>query len=229
MKILVVGGGGREHAVILKLKESKQKTEIFAAPGNGGISQIAECVNIAPTDIDKMVSFAIEKEIELVIVTPDDPLVQGMVDAMEAKGIKAFGPRGVAAVLEGSKAFAKAFMKRNGIPTAEYQDFINYDDAKEYIERQTKYPIVLKADGLALGKGVIIAQNQDEALAGLKSMMLDQVFGASGNKVVIEEFLEGIELSVMAITDGKIIRTLTSAMDHKRAYDNDLGPNTGGM
>lgn len=229
MKILVVGGGGREHALILKLKESRMETEIFAAPGNGGISRIAQCVDIAPTDIDRMVAFAIDNEIELVIVTPDDPLVMGMVDVLEEKGIKAFGPRSVAAVLEGSKSFAKAFMKRHGIPTAEYQDFSSYGDAKEYIERQTKYPIVIKADGLALGKGVVIATDKIEALDTIKKMMLDQCFGNSGSRIVIEEFLTGPELSVMAITDGKIIRTLTSAMDHKRAYDDDKGPNTGGM
>lgn len=229
MKILVVGGGGREHALILKLKESKMETEIFAAPGNGGISKIAQCIDIAPTDIDSMVAFAIDNQIELVIVTPDDPLVMGMVDVLEAKGIKAFGPRSVAAVLEGSKSFAKAFMKRHGIPTAEYKDFTSYGDAREYIERQTSYPIVIKADGLALGKGVVIAADKIEALDTIKKMMLDQCFGNSGNRIVIEEFLRGPELSVMAITDGKIIRTLTSAMDHKRIYDNDLGPNTGGM
>lgn len=229
MKILVVGGGGREHALILKLKESKIETEIFAVPGNGGISKIAQCVDIAPTNIDKMVNFAICNKIDLVIVTPDDPLVMGMVDVLEEKGIKAFGPRSVAAVLEGSKSFAKAFMKRHGIPTAEYQDFTSYGDAREYIERQTKYPIVIKADGLALGKGVVIAADKTEALDTIKKMMLDQCFGNSGNKIVIEEFLTGPELSVMAITDGKIIRTLTSAMDHKRAYDDDKGPNTGGM
>ncbi len=229
MKILVVGGGGREHALILKLKESKQETEIFAAPGNGGISKIAQCVNIAPTQIDKMVAFAIEKNIELVIVTPDDPLVMGMVDVLEAKGIKAFGPRSVAAVLEGSKSFAKSFMKRHGIPTADYQDFNSYGEAKSYIEKQTKYPLVIKADGLALGKGVVIAADKIEALETIKNMMLDQCFGNSGSQVVIEEFLTGTEISVMAITDGKIIRTLTSAMDHKRAYDNDIGLNTGGM
>ncbi|KAF0091921.1 MAG: phosphoribosylamine--glycine ligase [Fusobacteria bacterium] len=229
MKILVIGGGGREHALILKLKESRQETEIFVAPGNGGISKIAQCVNIAPTDVAKMTNFAIEKNIDLVIVTPDDPLVMGMVDALENQGIKAFGPRSVAAVLEGSKSFAKSFMKRHGIPTAEYQNFTSYGDAKEYIRKQTKYPIVIKADGLALGKGVVIAQNETEALEAIKNMMLDQCFGNSGSQIVIEEFLTGTEISVMAITDGKIIRTLTSAMDHKRAFDNDLGLNTGGM
>ncbi len=229
MKILVVGGGGREHALILKIKESKIETEIFAAPGNGGISKIAQCVNISPTEIDRMVAFAIDKDIELVIVTPDDPLVMGMVDLLEAKGIRAFGPRSVAAVLEGSKSFAKSFMKRHGIPTAKYLDFNSYGDAKSFIEKQTKYPLVIKADGLALGKGVVIAADKIEALEAIKNMMLDQCFGNSGSQIVIEEFLTGTELSVMAITDGKIIRTLTSAMDHKRAYDNDLGLNTGGM
>jgi len=229
MRILVIGGGGREHAIIQKLKESKQETEIFAAPGNGGIGEIAECINIEATDIDKMVSFAIEKSIDLVIVTPDDPLVLGMVDALEAKGIKAFGPRSVAAVLEGSKAFAKTFMRRYGIPTASYEDFNSYYEAKEYIKEQSTFPLVIKADGLALGKGVIIAKDKSMALEAIKNIMLDRCFGNSGNKVVIEEFLEGIEISVMAITDGKIIQTLTSAMDHKRIYDNDLGPNTGGM
>ncbi len=229
MKILVIGGGGREHALIQKLKESKRETEIFAAPGNGGIGEIAQCINIAPTDIDKMVNFATANKIDLVIVTPDDPLVLGMVDALEAKGIKAFGPRSIAAVLEGSKSFAKSFMKRHGIPTASFRDFIRYVDAKEYIEKQTKFPIVIKADGLALGKGVIIAQNKTEALECIKNIMLDHCFGKSGNQIVIEEFLEGTEISVMAITDGKIIRTLTSAMDHKRISDNDMGPNTGGM
>ncbi|MDD2371196.1 MAG: phosphoribosylamine--glycine ligase [Firmicutes bacterium] len=229
MKILVIGSGGREHAIIKKLKESKQETEIFAAPGNGGIGEIAQCINISATDIDKMVTFATDNHIDLVIVTPDDPLVQGMVDALESKGIKSFGPRSIAAVLEGSKSFAKSFMKRHFIPTADYEDFTSYADAKEYIEQQTKYPIVIKADGLALGKGVIIAQNKDEALSCIKSIMLNHCFGKSGNQIIIEEFLEGTEISVMAITDGKIIRTLTSAMDHKRISDNDLGLNTGGM
>lgn len=229
MKILVVGGGGREHALIQKLKESRQETEIFAAPGNGGISKIAQCIDIAPTQINEMVAFVVENAIELVIVTPDDPLVMGMVDALEAKGIKAFGPRSIAAVLEGSKSFAKSFMKRHGIPTASYQDFNSYGNAREYIEKQTKYPIVIKADGLALGKGVVIAADKIEALEAIKNMMLDQCFGNSGSNIVIEEFLTGTELSVMAITDGKIIRTLTSAMDHKRANNNDLGLNTGGM
>lgn len=229
MKILVIGGGGREHALIQKLKESRQENEIFVAPGNGGISKIAQCIDIAPTDIAKMTNFAIEKNIDLVIVTPDDPLVMGMVDALENRGIKAFGPRSVAAVLEGSKSFAKSFMKRHGIPTASYQDFNSYGDAKTYIEKQTKYPIVIKADGLALGKGVVIAADKIEALEAIKNMMLDQCFGNSGSQIVIEDFLTGTEISVMAITDGKTIRTLTSAMDHKRAYDNDLGLNTGGM
>ncbi len=229
MKILVIGGGGREHAIVQKLKESKQETEIFVAPGNGGIGQIAKCINIKETNIDEMVNFAVNNNIDLVIVTPDDPLVIGMVDALESKGIKAFGPRSVAAVLEGSKSYAKAFMKRHNIPTARYKDFTSYYEAKEYLKQQTKYPLVIKADGLAFGKGVIIAQDKTTALETIKNIMLDRCFGKSGSKIIIEEFLEGIEISVMAITDGKIIRTLTSAMDHKRIYDNDLGPNTGGM
>ncbi len=229
MKILVVGGGGREHAVIWKLAQSPLAEKIYCAPGNGGISELAECVNIGATDIDAMVEFAKEKEIDLVVVTPDDPLVLGMVDAMEAAGIRAFGPRRNAAIIEGSKVFSKELMKKYGIPTAAYEVFTDSASAIEYVKAQNSYPAVIKAEGLALGKGVIIAQNEQEAVNGIHEIMDDKKFGDSGNRVVVEEYLTGPEVSVLAFTDGKIVCPMVSAQDHKRAYDNDQGLNTGGM
>ncbi|HZJ82923.1 MAG TPA: phosphoribosylamine--glycine ligase [Clostridia bacterium] len=228
MKILVVGGGGREHAIIWKLSQSSKTLEIYCAPGNGGISELAQCIDIRATDIDNMVEFAIEESMDLVIVTPDDPLAQGMVDALEDAGIKAFGPRANAAIIEGSKVFAKEFMKKYEIPTAGYEVFEDFDKALSYLEG-VSYPLVLKADGLALGKGVFIAQDSKEARQALKVMMVDNVFGSAGAKVVIEEFLIGPEVSLLAFTDGKTIVPMVSSQDHKRAYDGDQGPNTGGM
>ena len=229
MKILVVGGGGREHAVIWKLSQSPLAEKIYCAPGNGGISELAECVDIGATDIDAMVAFAKEKEIDLAVVTPDDPLVLGMVDAMEAAGIRAFGPRKNAAIIEGSKVFSKELMKKYGIPTAAYEVFTDSASAIEYVKAQNSYPAVIKAEGLALGKGVIIAQNEQEAIDGIHEIMDDKKFGDSGNRVVIEEYLTGPEVSVLSFTDGKTICPMVSAQDHKRAYDNDQGLNTGGM
>ncbi len=229
MKILVVGGGGREHAVIWKLSQSPLAEKIYCAPGNGGISELAECIDIGATDIDAMVAFAKEKEIDLAVVTPDDPLVLGMVDAMEAAGIRAFGPRKNAAIIEGSKVFSKELMKKYGIPTAAYEVFTDSASAIEYVKAQNSYPAVIKAEGLALGKGVIIAQNEQEAIDGIHEIMDDKKFGDSGNRVVIEEYLTGPEVSVLSFTDGKTICPMVSAQDHKRAYDNDQGLNTGGM
>ncbi len=229
MKILVVGGGGREHTIIWKLAQSPKAEKIYAAPGNGGISQLAECVPIQATNIDGIVAFAKEKAVDLVMVAPDDPLVLGMVDALEAAGIRAFGPRANAAILEGSKVFSKELMKKYHIPTAAYEVFTQSADAIAYVRAQNKFPAVIKAEGLALGKGVIIAQNMQEAEAGIKSIMDDRQFGDSGSRVVIEEFLQGPEVSVLAFTDGKTVVPMVSAQDHKRAYDNDEGLNTGGM
>lgn len=228
MKILVVGGGGREHTIVWKIAQSPLAEKIYCAPGNGGISELAECVNISATDIDSMVKFAKEKEIDLVMVAPDDPLVLGMVDAMEAAGIRAFGPRANAAIIEGSKVFSKELMKKYGIPTAAYEVFTDSASAIEYVKKGT-YPAVIKAEGLALGKGVIIAQNEKEAVEGIKEIMDDKKFGDSGSRVVIEEYLTGPEVSVLAFTDGKAVCPMVSAQDHKRAYDNDQGLNTGGM
>lgn len=228
MKILVVGGGGREHTIVWKIAQSPLAEKIYCAPGNGGISELAECVNISATDIDSMVKFAKEKEIDLVMVAPDDPLVLGMVDAMEAEGIRAFGPRANAAIIEGSKVFSKELMKKYGIPTAAYEVFTDSASAIEYVKKGT-YPAVIKAEGLALGKGVIIAQNEAEAVEGIKEIMDDKKFGDSGSRVVIEEYLTGPEVSVLAFTDGKTVCPMVSAQDHKRAYDNDKGLNTGGM
>lgn len=228
MKILVVGGGGREHTIVWKIAQSPLAEKIYCAPGNGGISELAECVNISATDIDSMVRFAKEKEIDLVMVAPDDPLVLGMVDAMEAAGIRAFGPRANAAIIEGSKVFSKELMKKYGIPTAAYEVFTDSASAIEYVKKGT-YPAVIKAEGLALGKGVIIAQNEKEAVEGIKEIMDDKKFGDSGSRVVIEEYLTGPEVSVLAFTDGKTVCPMVSAQDHKRAYDNDQGLNTGGM
>ena len=228
MKIMVVGGGGREHAIIKKLKENPQVTEIFALPGNGGIAKDAVCVDIGAKDIERIVAFACENSIDYAVVAPDDPLVLGAVDALEAKGIPCFGPRSEAAIIEGSKVFSKNLMKKYGIPTAAYEVFTDMDAAVAYLEH-APIPTVIKADGLALGKGVIIAQTREEAKEAVRSMMADKVFGNSGDQIVIEEFLTGPEVSVLAFTDGKTIVPMVSSMDHKRAGDNDTGLNTGGM
>ncbi len=228
MKIMVVGGGGREHAIIKKLKENKSVETIYALPGNGGIAQDAICVNIGAKEIDKILDFAIQNEIDFAVVAPDDPLVLGAVDALEGKGIKCFGPRADAAIIEGSKVFSKNLMKKYNIPTATYEVFSNVADALEYL-KDAPIPTVIKADGLALGKGVVIAMTRDEACDAVKSIMEDKVFGASGNNIVIEEFLTGPEVSVLAFTDGKALVPMVSSMDHKRALDGDCGLNTGGM
>ena len=229
MDILMVGSGGREHALIRKLKESPKANKIYCAPGNGGISKDAECVNINAMDIEGMVKFAQEKKVDLVFVAPDDPLAAGMVDAMEAAGIRAFGPRKNAAVIEASKVFSKNLMKKYNIPTADYAVFSDPKKVMEYITEKNEYPVVIKADGLALGKGVIIAQSEAEAQEAVKSIMEDKKFGASGNNVVVEEFLTGPEVSVLAFTDGHTLKPMVSSKDHKRALDNDEGLNTGGM
>ena len=228
MKILVIGSGGREHAIIWKIVQSPKVEKIYCAPGNGGISELAECVDINVMDKDNMVKFAKENNIDLVMVAPDDPLVDGMVDAMEAAGIRAFGPRANAAIIEGSKAFSKELMKKYNIPTAAYEVFTDSASAIEYLKKGT-FPAVIKADGLALGKGVIIAQNLEEAEEAVHEMIDGGKFGKSGSRVVIEEFLTGPEVSVLAFTDGKVVKPMVSAQDHKRAYDNDEGLNTGGM
>ena len=228
MKILVVGGGGREHTIIWKMAQSSKCSKIYACPGNGGIASLAECVNISATDVSGVVKFSKENAIDMVIVAPDDPLMLGMVDALEKEGIKAFGPRANAAIIEGSKVFSKNLMKKYGIPTAGYEVFDSANDAIEYIKKGT-YPTVIKAEGLALGKGVIIAQNEKEAIDAVHDIMEDKKFGDAGNRVVIEEFLTGQEISVLAFTDGKTLYPMVSAQDHKRAYDNDEGLNTGGM
>ena len=229
MKVLVIGSGGREHAVIRKLAENKEITHLYCAPGNGGIRAQAQTVDIAATDVKKMVDFAKKEAIDFVVVTPDDPLVLGMADAMEAAGIPAFGPSRAAARIEGSKVFAKNLMKKYGIPTADYAVFSDPAAALDDIRRRNRFPAVIKADGLALGKGVVIAQDLDEARAALHSIMEEKIFGGSGSQVVVEEFLTGKEVSVLAFTDGHVVRPMVSSMDHKRAYDNDEGPNTGGM
>ena len=221
MKILVVGGGGREHAIVWKIAQSPKVDKIYCAPGNGGIADLAECVNIGATDIDKMVEFAKNEQIDLVMVAPDDPLVLGMVDAMEKAGIRAFGPRANAAIIEGSKAFSKELMKKYNIPTAGYEVFTDSAAAIDYVKSQNSFPTVIKADGLALGKGVIIAQTQAEAEEAIRDMIDGGKFGKSGSRVVIEEFLTGPEVSVLAFTDGKTVKPMVSAQDHKRAYDND--------
>ena len=228
MKIMVVGGGGREHAIIKKLKENKDVTEIYALPGNGGIAADATCVNIGATDIPGLVAFATENRIDYAVVAPDDPLVLGAVDALNEAGIPCFGPRANAAIIEGSKVFSKNLMKKYGIPTAEYAVFDSMEAALRYLE-SAPIPTVIKADGLALGKGVIIAQTRQEAMEAVKSMMEDKVFGKSGDHIVIEEFLTGPEVSVLAFTDGKVVKPMVSSMDHKRAGDGDTGLNTGGM
>lgn len=228
MNILVVGGGGREHAIIKKLKENKDISKIYALPGNGGIANDADCVAIGAKDIDGIVNFAKSNNIDFAVVAPDDPLVLGAVDALEAEGIPCFGPRANAAIIEGSKVFSKNLMKKYGIPTAKYEVFNNINDAVEYL-KIAPIPTVIKADGLALGKGVIIAMTRDEAIDAVHSIMEDKIFGASGNNIVIEEFLEGPEVSVLSFTDGNIVVPMISSMDHKRALDNDMGLNTGGM
>ena len=228
MKVLIIGSGGREHAIATAVAKSKRVSKIYAAPGNAGIAELAECVDISVMDFEKLVSFAKEKEIDFTIVGPDDPLVAGAVDAFEAEGMKVFGPRKNAAIIEGSKAFSKDLMKKYGIPTAAYENFDNPEDALKYLET-ADFPIVLKADGLALGKGVLICKDLEEAKAGVKEIMLDKHFGDAGNKIVIEEFMTGREVSVLAFCDGTTIKTMTSAQDHKRAKDGDQGLNTGGM
>ncbi len=228
MNIMVVGGGGREHAIIKKIKQSPKADKIYALPGNGGIAQDAECIDIGAKDIDAIVEFAVSNNIDFAIVAPDDPLVLGAVDALNKAGIKCFGPAKDAAIIEGSKVFSKNLMKKYNIPTAEYSVFTDLESALSYLETAT-VPVVVKADGLALGKGVIIANTRDEAKDAVKSMMLDKVFGDSGSQVVIEEFLTGPEVSVLSFTDGKALVPMVSSMDHKRAKDNDMGLNTGGM
>lgn len=229
MKVLVVGGGGREHALVRKIKESKKVDKIFCTPGNGGISYDAKCFDVAATDIDGVVNLAKEIKADLVVVAPDDPLVAGMVDALNEAGFKTFGPRANAAIIEGSKVFSKELMQKYNIPTAEYKVFDNAEEAIEYIKERNEFPTVIKADGLALGKGVIIPENLDDAIAGVKEIMEDKIFGASGNNIVVEEFLTGPEVSVLAFTDGKCVKPMVSSMDHKRALDGDKGLNTGGM
>ena len=228
MKLLVVGGGGREHAIIKSLRKNSAVEVIYALPGNGGIAADAICVDISATDIERIVEFALENEIDYAVVAPDDPLVLGAVDALEAKGVPCFGPNKAAAIIEGSKAFSKEMMKKYSIPTAAYETFDDVSAALKYLENTT-YPTVIKADGLALGKGVIIAQNKAQAMAAVKSMMTDRVFGASGSRIIIEEFLTGPEVSVLTFTDGHTVVPMVSSMDHKRAGDNDEGLNTGGM
>ena len=229
MKVLVVGGGGREHALVRKIKESKKVDEIFCTPGNGGISYDAKCFDVAATDIEGVVNLAKEIKADLVVVAPDDPLVAGMVDALNEAGFKTFGPRANAAIIEGSKVFSKELMQKYNIPTAEYKVFDNAEEAIDYIKERNEFPTVIKADGLALGKGVIIPENLDDAIAGVKEIMEDKIFGASGNNIVVEEFLTGPEVSVLAFTDGKCVKPMVSSMDHKRALDGDKGLNTGGM
>lgn len=229
MKILMIGSGGREHALIKKLLESPKCEKLYCAPGNGGISRDAEIVNIGVMDKENMVKFAKDNAIDLVFVAPDDPLADGMVDAFQVAGIRAFGPNANAAIIEASKVFSKNMMKKYGIPTAKYEVFSDPEQAIAYVKAENTTPVVVKADGLALGKGVIIAQTIDEAVAAIKSIMEDKQFGDSGNNIVIEEFLTGPEVSVLAFTDGHCVKPMVSSKDHKRAYDNDEGLNTGGM
>ncbi len=228
MKVLIVGSGGREHAIAWKVAQSERVDKIYCAPGNAGIAEFAECVAIGAMEFDKLVAFAKEKEIDLTIIGMDDPLVGGVVDEFEKAGLRVFGPRKNAAILEGSKAFSKDLMKKYNIPTAAYENFDNAEDALTYLET-AKMPIVLKADGLALGKGVLICNTLEEAKEGVRSIMLDKQFGSAGNRMVIEEFMTGREVSVLSYVDGKTIKTMTSAQDHKRAKDGDQGLNTGGM
>lgn len=228
MKVLIVGSGGREHAIAWKVAQSEKVEKIYCAPGNAGIGEIAECVDIAVMDFDGLVAFAKEKQIDLTIIGMDDPLVGGVVDVFEKEGLRVFGPRANAAILEGSKAFSKDLMKKYNIPTAAYETFDTPEAAMEYLET-SEYPIVLKADGLALGKGVLICNTKKEAMEGVKTLMLDKKFGCAGNTIVIEEFMTGREVSVLSFVDGNTIKIMTSAQDHKRAKDGDLGLNTGGM
>ncbi len=228
MRVLIVGSGGREHAIALSVSKSPKVEKVYCVPGNAGIAQIAECVDIKAMEFDKIVFHAKEKKVDLVIVGPDDPLVGGLVDALEEAGLRVFGPRRNAAILEGSKAFSKELMKKYNIPTAGYETFDNAADALKYLD-SAKFPTVIKADGLALGKGVLICNTLDEARNGIKEIMLDKKFGTAGNKVVIEEFMTGREVSVLTFCDGKTIKVMSSAQDHKRAMDNDQGLNTGGM
>lgn len=228
MKILIVGSGGREHAIAYACSKSPKVDKIYCAPGNAGISELAECVPISAMEFDRLADFAAEKEIDLTVIGMDDPLVRGIVDLFEARGLRVFGPRKNAAILEGSKAFSKDLMKKYNIPTAAYETFTSADDAKKYLET-SEYPIVLKADGLALGKGVLICNTKEEALAGVDELMLDKKFGDAGNTIVIEEFMTGREVSVLSFVDGNTIKIMSSAQDHKRAKDGDEGLNTGGM
>ena len=229
MKVLVIGGGGREHAIIWKLAQSKNVSKIYCAPGNGGIADLAECVPIDVMDFEILTKFAKENNIDLTVVAPDDPLAAGAVDAFEANGLRAFGPNKAAAIIEGSKSFSKDLMKKYNIPTADYEVFENSTDAINYIKANNKFPVVVKADGLALGKGVIIAKTFEEAENAVHDILDDKIFGSAGAKVVVEDFLTGPEISVLAFTDGKTMKPMVSAQDHKRAFDNDEGPNTGGM
>ena len=229
MNILVVGGGGREHAIITALSKSPRVDKIFAAPGNGGISALAECFPVKATDLDSILELAKKLNPDYVFVAPDDPLVMGMVDKLNEAGFRTFGPKANAAILEGSKVFSKALMKKYGIPTAGYETFTDAEKAIAYIKENNSYPAVIKCDGLALGKGVIIAKDFDEAAAAVNSMLLDGKFGKSGSEIVVEEFMTGPEVTVLAFTDGKTVKPMISSMDHKRAYDNDEGLNTGGM
>lgn len=228
MKILVVGRGGREHAILWKLRQSPKVTKLYCAPGNGGIAQIAECVPISEMQFEELAAYAAEQQIDLVFVAPDDPLAAGLVDFLEAKGIRTYGPRANAALIEGSKAFMKELLSKYGIPTAAYQSFDSYEAALAYLQQQSA-PIVIKADGLAAGKGVIVAQTMEEAESALKDIMLDKVFGESGSQVVIEEFLQGQEMSILAFVDGETVRPMAPSQDHKPVFDGDKGPNTGGM
>ena len=229
MNILVVGGGGREHAIVMKLAESPKVDKLYCTPGNGGISRYAECFDVSATDIEGVVALAKKLEVDMVAVAPDDPLVLGMVDALQAEGFMTFGPKKDAAIIEGSKVFSKELMKKYNIPTAKYEVFSDSESAIAYLREQNTYPAVIKADGLALGKGVILAQDEAEAVAAVKSMIDDKQFGDSSSTVVIEEFLTGPEVSVLSFTDGKTLVPMISSMDHKRAFDNDEGLNTGGM
>lgn len=229
MNILVVGGGGREHAIIMKLAESKRVDKLCCTPGNGGISRFAECFDVKATDIDGVVALAKRVKADMVVVAPDDPLVLGMVDALNAEGFVTFGPNKAAAIIEGSKVFSKNLMKKYNIPTAGYEVFSDSTSAIEYVKAQNSYPAVIKADGLALGKGVIIAQNEQEAIDAIHSMIDDKQFGDSSSTVVVEEFLTGPEVSVLSFTDGNVVKPMISSMDHKRAHDGDTGLNTGGM
>ena len=229
MKLLVVGGGGREHALIKSLKKDRRIKKIYAAPGNGGIACDAECVRVKAVDIFAVTEFALTNSVDYVVVAPDDPLALGMVDALEEKGIRCFGPRKAAARIESSKVFSKNLMKRYGIPTAEYLSFCDSKEAEDYVKSGISFPAVVKADGLALGKGVIIAENQEQALKAIKTIMTEKKFGASGCEIVIEEYMYGPEVTVLAFTDGKTIVPMISSMDHKRVYDGNKGPNTGGM